>query len=89
MRTTVRLDDDLFRRVRRFAAETCRTLTEVMEDALGEMLGRHSGKLREDVSLPTFDGGRVLPAVDLDDNAALRDLMDASETTDRYPPKTP
>jgi hypothetical protein len=26
--------------------------------------------------LPTFGGGRILPGVDLSNNAALRDLMD-------------
>lgn len=76
MRTTIRLDDDLFRRVKRLAAETGRTLTDVIEDALRQTLARSSGP-RTRVSLPTFGGGRLAPGVDLDHNTAVRDVMDA------------
>ncbi len=41
MRTTVRLDDQLLLEVRRWAADTGRTITAVIEDALREVLARN------------------------------------------------
>ena len=75
-RTTVRLDDDLFRKTRAFAAETGRTLTAVIEDALREVLARqHARRERAPVALPTFRGQGLQPGVDLDDSAGLLDIM--------------
>jgi predicted transcriptional regulator len=76
MRTTVTIDDALLARAKRIAAETGRSLSAVIDDALQESLNR-----REDadgptaVVLPTFEG-RLLPGIDLDNSVALRDLMD-------------
>ena len=76
MRTTIRLDDDLLRDAKKLAAETGRTLTAVIEDALREQLARRE-RPRRRVELPVFHGGGGLrPGVDLGDNVALRDLMD-------------
>jgi len=44
MRTTVRLDDDLLRQTKTLAAQTGRTLTAVIEDALRETLARDRGR---------------------------------------------
>ncbi len=79
MRTTVRLDDDLLREAKQFAARTGRTLTAVIEDALREMLARRGTRPRRTrVKLPTFKGRGLRPGVDLDDAASLLDLMDAA-----------
>jgi len=78
MRTTVRLDDDLLRQAKQLAARTGQTLTAVIEDALRERISRskkHPKRAR--VTLPTFRGNGLLPGVDLDDSAALADLMDS------------
>ena len=76
MRTTVRLDDQILTEAKRLAAETGRTLTGVIEDALREALARRrAGVRRQRVALKTFNGGGVRPGVDLDDSAALLDLM--------------
>lgn len=77
MRTTVRLPDDLMKAAKRRAVETDRTLTEVIEDALRAALAREapSGGGRP-VELPTYGSKGVLPGVDLDDSAALLDLME-------------
>jgi len=76
MRTTIRLDDELLRDAKKLAAETGRTLTAVIEDALRQQLARREAP-RGRVELPVFHGGGGLqPGVDLGDNAALRDLMD-------------
>jgi hypothetical protein len=76
MRTTVRLDDDLLRKTRALAAETGRTLTAVIEDALREALARSRARReRPRVALPTFRGRGLQPGVDLDDSAGLLDVM--------------
>ena len=81
MRTTVRLPDDLMRQVKRYAAESERTITEVIEDALREALARKvrsQGKTKR-FRLLTFRGTGTGPGVDLDDSAALLDLMEEGD----------
>jgi Arc/MetJ family transcription regulator len=76
MRTTVRIDDALYRRVKARAAQTGRTTGEVIEDAL-RMVLRPPGRAEVELPpLPVFGGGGVLPGVDLASNAALRERMD-------------
>lgn len=88
MRTTVRLPDDLMRQVKRLAVETDRTLTRVIEDALREILARQRRRETSDppiepVELPTFCGTGLAPGVDLDDSAALLDLMEEGLPIDK------
>ena len=78
MRTTIRLDDQLLSETKQLAARTGRTLTAVIEDALREMMSRQqTGAKRAPVRLRTVGGNGLLPGVDLDDSAALLDLMDS------------
>lgn len=78
MRTTVRLDERLLTEAKKHAAETGRTLTAVLEDALRETLARRSTHVnRKHVRLKTVKGDGVRPGVDLDDSAALIDLMES------------
>lgn len=76
MRTTIRLDDQLFKEAKTAAAASGRTLAELVEAALREALAprRDSGK-RKPLVLRTFKGNGLRPGVDLDDSAALLDLM--------------
>lgn len=77
MRTTIRLDDDLLAEVKQLAARTGRTMTELIQDALRELVSRSkSAPKGERFRLPTFRGDGLQPGVDLDSNAALLDLMD-------------
>jgi hypothetical protein len=77
MRTTIRLDDELLRRAKRRALETGSTLNRVIEDALRAALARVPGtRPHEAPDLPVSGGGGTLPGVDLDDTAALYDLLD-------------
>lgn len=76
MRTTVRLDDQLLRDAKTRAAQTGRTLTAVIEDALRAALARRPADGDRSVSLPTFKGTGLQAGVDLSDGAALLDLMD-------------
>ena len=77
MRTTIRLDDQLLTNVKKLAAETGRSLTSIVEDALREMLARSTktGE-RSPVRLTTVSGNGLMPGVDLDDSAALLDIME-------------
>jgi len=77
MRTTVRLDESLLREAKSYASQTGRTLTGVIEDALREALARrHEHRERPQIQLHTFKGTGLQPGIDLDDSAALWDLMD-------------
>ncbi len=82
MRTTIRLDDELLARAKQFAVSSGRTLTAVIEDALREALVRKDSQpKRPRPRLPTFRA-QLLPGVDLNDTAALADLMDADRDPD-------
>jgi hypothetical protein len=77
MRTTLNLDDALVAAAKRRALETGRTLTAVIENALRAALGRRAAEGGRRIDrLPTFRGGGLQPGVDLDDSAALLDVMD-------------
>lgn len=80
MRTTVRLDPQLFRHAKRRAAETGKTLTALIEEGLRIVLARRepAGAVPPP-DLPVSGAGGLRPGVDLDDSAALYDLMDAAE----------
>ena len=79
MRTTVRLDDALLEQAKQVAAQRHETLTALIEQGLRLVLARSrpSQVRRKRVVLPTCRaGGGVLPGVDLDDSAALLDVME-------------
>lgn len=80
MRTTVNLPDPLLVQARRRAAETGRTLTAFIADAVRESLARRRvGQNQPPVRLTTFRGPGLQPGVDLDDSAALEDLMNGTD----------
>ena len=84
MRTTVRLNDELLREAKRVAAESGGTLTSLIEEALLERLARRSrGPKREWIALPTEPGG-PLPGIDIDNSAALLDLLEARDGPSRH-----
>lgn len=84
-RTTIRLDDDLMRQAKRFAAERGITLTALIEGSLRERLARKPEVVVDEVVLPSFGSpdGRLMPGVDFADNASLRKLMDADTPIER------
>ena len=75
MRTTIHIDDHLFVELKKAAADTGKTLTAIIQDALRESLHRRQATVRPTVELPVFHGTGVMPGVDLNDSAALLDLM--------------
>lgn len=77
MRTTITIDDQLLAQLKQRAAQSGRTVSQLIEDAVRESMFRHRDEPRSIVKLKTWHGGRPQPGVDLDDNAALLDLMES------------
>ena len=78
MRTTLDLDNQLYKQAKLFAAEHRLTLTAVMESGLRSLFQRKQAlKAPKPFKLVVFKGGGPAPGVDLSDNSALADLMDA------------
>lgn len=88
MRTTINLPNDLLARVKRAALDAGTTLTDLIANALRESLARKRARPASPVSPmpvyspPSGEGG-LQPGVDLDDTAALFDLMDEADAADR------
>ena len=79
-RTTVRLPPGLMTQAKKLARETGRTLTQVIEDALRQAVNRKTTPAQaRSVSFPVFHGDGVQPGVDLDNSAALLDLMEGRD----------
>ena len=83
MRTTVDLPEDLLREARSAAAVSGRTLTSIVEEALRERLARRAMGRPVRRRLQTWGRGGTLPGVDLDDSAALLDVMDGTDAPPR------
>lgn len=79
MRTTIRLPDDLYRQVRIAAVTKNETVTAFITNALQDALAPHQATTHEPYRVKPFRGAGLQPGVDLDDNAALLDLMDADD----------
>ena len=76
MRTTLNLDDGLMRSLKRRAAETGRTLTSLVEEAIHALLDRDAVPATEyRLDWVIVEGG-ARPGIDLSDRDALIDLMD-------------
>ena len=80
MRTTIRLDDELLKEAKRIAAESDRTLTEVIEDSLRETFARRkTSRDRKKVILPSSGKGGLRPGLtsdDLNSYGRMLDIMD-------------
>jgi plasmid stability protein len=77
MRTTVRLDDDLYREVKARAAREGRTVASVLEDAVRIGMRRPAAaEAKPFINVPSGRGG-VMPGVDLSDNSSLSEFLDA------------
>jgi len=78
MRTTVRLEEALIDQAKREAERRGETLTALIEQGLRLLLAQSQPRRRREVvKLPVSTaGGGMLPGVDLDDSAALLDIME-------------
>jgi hypothetical protein len=78
MRTTVRLDDRLLEQAKREARRRGETLTSLIERGLRlALVNPQQAKRRARVELPVCRaGGGPRPGVDLDDSAALLEILE-------------
>lgn len=75
MRTTVDINDVLFRAAKRKAAEQGTSLRDLIEAALRQHLGKSKAAAGYTLRWQT-ERGRLQPGVDLTDRDALFDIMD-------------
>ena len=83
MRTTIRIDDALYRAVKERAARSGRTIAAVLEDAVRIGLQPSptgSGRSRFVVK-PSGSGG-LRPGIDLSSNASVRQALDEGRPLD-------
>ncbi|MCK4842179.1 MAG: ribbon-helix-helix protein, CopG family [Methylococcales bacterium] len=76
MRTTITIDDSLYLELKQLAAETHKTFTKVVEDALRNSLEMKKSKNKNTISLLTAGEGGLVHGIDLDDSASLNDIME-------------
>lgn len=81
MRTTIRLHEGLMNQAKREAEQRGETLTALIEQGLRLVLVQpHVRRQRERVTLPVSKaGGGTLPGIDLNDSAALLDVMEGRD----------
>jgi plasmid stability protein len=82
MRTTIRIDDELYRQVKAMAARSGRTVAAVLEDIVRRGLTPSEPRLAGRYAVrPTGEGG-LRPGVDLSSNATLAEAMDEGASVD-------
>jgi hypothetical protein len=75
MRTTIRIDDEVYRRVKRVADRSDRTIGQVIEDAI-QLAFRPTPNDESVADLPVYGGSGVMPGVDLTSNRSVAEAMD-------------
>jgi plasmid stability protein len=76
VRTTIRIEDSLYRRAKSRAAAGGRSMGEFIEDAIRDALEPSSVPPTELPDLPVHGGEGLMPGVDLSSHAAILDVMD-------------
>lgn len=82
MRTTIRIQDELYRRAKSRAAAGGRSVGEFIEDAIRDALDSRTTSPADLPDLPVHGGAGLMPGVDLSSHAALLDLMDETDSLD-------
>jgi hypothetical protein len=75
VRTTIRIDDEVYRRVKQVADRTDRTIGQVIEDAI-QLAFRPTPSDEAVRDLPIYGGSGLMPGVDLASNRSIREAMD-------------
>ncbi len=76
VRTTVELDDSLFRKLKQEAARRGISLRQLINECLRKALATPARKPKYRFNWKVDRGGRLQPGVRLDDRESLFDLMD-------------
>ena len=74
-RTTLRIDDELYRQVKAEAARRGRTVSDVIEDAVRDAV-RPRERPEPLPALPVYGGSGVQPGIDLTDLASVLEAME-------------
>ncbi len=75
MRTTINIDDDLYREVKEAAARSGRTVAAVFEDAVRRGLSVTQSRAADEYQVHAMGRGGLRPGIDLSSNAALAEVM--------------
>jgi hypothetical protein len=81
MRTTIRIDDEVYRRVKQIADRSNRTIGQVIEDAI-QLALRPTPNDESVADLPVYGGSGVMPGVDLTSNRSIAEAMDEDVSLD-------
>jgi hypothetical protein len=76
VRTTIRIDDDLYREVKAMAARSGRTVAAVLEDAVRRGLHVDGASATTPYALTPLGRAGVRPGVDLSSGAAIAEILD-------------
>jgi hypothetical protein len=82
MRTTIRIDDDLYRAVKERAARSGRTVSGVLEDAVRIGLAPPDRAQGSRFVVRPIGAGGLRPGIDLASNAAVYEALDDGERLD-------
>jgi hypothetical protein len=74
MKTTLNLDDRLWARLKQLASQEGKTMSELLDGAIRQLLRERSSRPTELPELPSFDGGGA--AVDVANRDELYRLLD-------------
>jgi plasmid stability protein len=84
MRTTIKLDDDIFRAYKQRAAARGTTFAQEVEDALrADLHARRESTVSEPFETLVFHGDGSQALIDVNDNRALQELMDEEDAGGR------
>lgn len=77
MKRTIEIRDDLLRMAEQWAVRDRRTLSDLVEEGLRAILAEKCARQTADFDLPVSSKrGGTLPGVDINNNAALLDILD-------------
>jgi hypothetical protein len=82
MRTTIRIDDELYREVKARAARAGRTVAAVLEDAVRRGLNPPEQQTGGRYVVRPMGVGGLQPGVDLASNLSVREAMDEGVSVD-------
>jgi plasmid stability protein len=80
VRTTIKLDDEIFRAYKQRAAARGTTFAQEVENTLrADLANRHEVAAQEPFETLVFEGDGSRALVDINDNRALQELMDEED----------
>lgn len=82
MRTTVRIDDDLYREVKARAARSGRTVAAVLEDAVRRGLEPDRPRRKPRYTVVPVGSGGLRPGIDIAFNSSVSEAMDEGASLD-------